>query len=473
MTTTATTASPAAATGAAASIVKTLGSGSGLDTAALVTGLVEAQFAATNAQLTTRSDALTAQISGVASLKSGITGFDTALRTLVKGGSLVTQPTTSNAAVLGVAATSGARLAGLSATLTVTRLASAQAATTNAAVARTATFRAGSLGVTIGGATTALAIPAGATLADVAATINAAGLGLTAALVNDGGGARLTIKGRSGAANAFTIAGTDTSGSAGGMSLADLSVGGGATGTTIGVPAADAAITLDGASYTRATNSVADLIPGVRLDLASLGTATLGATAPTASLGQAVTDVVATFNELRRTLATQLDPATGALRSDSAARQLSRALGQLTTVPLAANANGAPRTLGDLGVRTERDGTLSIDSARLAKVLATYPDAVEAMFADGTGASNGGLSAALGAIATRATDRAYGFDAETTQYTARKSDIGTAQAAAVDAAAKMKDRLTQQFSSMDAKVAAYKSTGDFLKQQVDAWYAQK
>ena len=33
----------------------------------------------------------------------------------------------------------------------------------------------------------------------------------------------------------------------------------------------------------------------------------------------------------------------------------------------------------------------------------------------------------------------------------------------------MKTRLTQQFSSMNAKVAAYKSTQAFLKTQIDAW----
>ena len=37
----------------------------------------------------------------------------------------------------------------------------------------------------------------------------------------------------------------------------------------------------------------------------------------------------------------------------------------------------------------------------------------------------------------------------------------------------MKDRLTQQFATMDSKVAAYKSTGDFLTQQVNAWYGTK
>jgi len=38
-----------------------------------------------------------------------------------------------------------------------------------------------------------------------------------------------------------------------------------------------------------------------------------------------------------------------------------------------------------------------------------------------------------------------------------------------DQSDQMKTRLTQQFASMNAKVAAYKSTQAFLKSQIDAW----
>lgn len=457
-----------ATTSSTASIVKTLGSGSGLDTGAIVSALVEAQFAAKNAQLTKRADTLTAQISGLAKLKSGITGFDTALRTLVKGGSLMTQPTSSNPSAVAVSGTGSA--AGLAATLTVVRLASAQAATTNTPVARTAAFREGTLAVTVGGTTTNLTIgSADATLDGVAAKINAAGLGLTATVVNDGGGARLTVRGATGAGNAFTIAGSDTDPAATGMSLADLSVGAGATGTTIGTTAGDAELLLDGATFRRATNSVSDLLSGVKLDLKATGTTTLGSSAPTANIAQAVNDFVATYNELQSAIRAETNAMSGSLYNDPAATAMARALGALTTTSLAVTATGAPRSLGDIGVKTNRDGSLSVDTARLTKVLTDFPQALEAMFGDGTGASNGGLSAALGAITTRATDRASGFDAEATRATATRSALTEAQAKAVDAAAAMKDRLTQQFASMDARVAAYKSTQDFLKQQIDAW----
>jgi flagellar hook-associated protein 2 len=457
-----------ATSSATSSIVKTLGTGSGLDTAAIVTALVDAQFAAKTAAMTKRSDALTAQLSGAAKLKSGITGFDTALRTLIKGGSLTTQPTSSVTSVATVTATGG--VAALSGTLTVNRLATAQTASTNAAVGRTAAFRQGNLAVTVGGTTTNLAIGAGdATLDGVAAKINAAKLGVTATVVDDGTGARLLLKGQTGAANAFTIAATDADPDAAGESLAMLSVGGGATGTTIGTTAGDAELVLDGATFHRAGNTGVTLLPGVKLDLKGTGTTQLGTEAPRAAITEAVNAFVEAYNQLQSMLAGELDPKAGALRGDTAATAMQRSLGQLTTTQLAANATGAPRSLGDIGVKTNRDGTLAVDATRLAKVLNDFPQAVEAMFADGNGATNGGLSAALGAIATRAADATYGFDGTTRRLTGQQTKLAEEQERATEQATQAKDRFTRQFASMDARVAAYKSTQDFLKQQVDAW----
>ena len=82
------------------SILTAQNAGSGVDTASLVSSLVQAQFAAKNAALTKQENTLTAQISSVAKVQSGITSFAAGLKSLVKGGSLVTQPTSSDASVL-------------------------------------------------------------------------------------------------------------------------------------------------------------------------------------------------------------------------------------------------------------------------------------------------------------------------------------------------------------------------------------
>ena len=480
-------------TSAGSSIVTALGSGSGVDTASLVTSLVEAQFALKTRQLTAKADALTTQISAVAKLKSGINDFDAALRTLVKGGTLSAQPTSSNVAIKATALP-GATIGALSGTIRVDRLATAQAATTDTAVPRTAAFRPGTFSLRFGSETTTNGITgftpgdapavsiditaADATLDGIAARINAAKAGVTASVVNDGTGARLTIKGATGAARAFELTGTDTDPSGAGMGLATLNVGRDAPGTTIGTSAGDAIVTLDGASFARASNGIDDLVTGVKLELSATGTTTLGSTPATAAVSQAVADFVETFNQLQKIVREDIDPVNGVLRGDTTSKELSRGLGRLTTARLVASAaTGVPATLADIGVKTNRDGTLSIDTARLNKVMTSNPASVEAMFAYGAGAATDGLSGVLGGIAKQLAATAinndrnkdYGFDTRTLRYNAALADIATAQTKASDEAAAMKTRLTAQFAKMDAAVAAYKSTQSFLKSQVDAW----
>lgn len=477
-------------TAATASITSTLGVGSGIDTKALVDQLVDAQFANKNTALTKKNDTLTAQISAVSQLSSGITGFASALAALTKTGQLATQPTSSNNGILTVSRLAGANLSGFSAQVEVRQLASAQAAATGPIADRTASIGTGTLTLTLGTATTANNAITGFTpgstapvtltidsahssLDEIAKAINAANTGVTATIVSDADGARLTLKGKSGADQAFTLTANEDPGAPG---LAALNVGPGATGTTIGTVAKDAIVAIDGVALKRSTNSINDLIPGIQLDLASAvpgSIVTLGAVRPTAELSEAVTNFVDTFNQLQAVVKGATDGATGALHNDSAAKALSRSLGQLTAVTLVSDAPaGAPTTLAGIGIETNRDGTLSVDATKLSKALADWPDAVEAIFSDGTGAASGGLSAALTAIATSATDKTYGLGASTTTYSKAQDDIADQETAATDAATKLRDQLTQQFAAMDARVAAYKSTQDFLKQQIDAWNSQ-
>jgi flagellar hook-associated protein 2 len=467
---------------AISSITTALGAGSGVDVAALVGSLVDAQFANKTAQLTNQSATITKQISGVSSLKSGITSFSNALASLVKGGSLATAPTSSNAGIVNVTALSGAKLAGLSASVEVRQLATAQVATsaprpdTIAAVGRgsfTLTF--GTAEVTNGamtgftaGAGEPISIPITAGnsgLSGIARAINAAGAGVTATVLTDSAGSRLSIKGATGEAKAFTLTATEDPEAPG---LSALNIGPGAA-TTVGTVARDAIVAVDGTALKRPTNSIGDLITGVKLDLvsASVGTTvTIGSTAPTASLSQAVNDFVETFNQLNAAIKEQTDPVTGALRSDAAATGLQRQLRQLTLTPLS---TGAPTTLAEIGVRTNRDGTLSVDSNVLSSMLNKYPTAVEAMFADGKGASGNGISGALAAISEAATNVKTGLGASAMRYSKAQGDVASDQSDLSDAEAVMTKRLTAQYAAMDARVAAYKSTQAFLKQQVEAW----
>ncbi|RYY32443.1 MAG: hypothetical protein EOP59_19155 [Sphingomonadales bacterium] len=236
----------------------------------------------------------------------------------------------------------------------------------------------------------------------------------------------------------------------------------------MGSAAQDAVVAVDGVAVKRATNTIGDLFVGVKLELqsASVGTrVTLGTQAPTAALGQAVNDFVDTYNELLSNLKQATDPITGPLRADNAARTLMRSLKSLSTAQLASGlAAGEPTTLAAIGVATQRDGTLKVDTLALTSALTRSGGAIEAMFKNGTG-----LSSALTAIATTASNRDFGLGASEANYTNQKIDLAEAKDKALASADAMRTRMTRQFASMDSIVASYRATGDFLTNQIASW----
>jgi len=495
MTTTSSTGSTS--TSATASIISKLNAGSGIDTGALVDQLVAAQFAVKQDQLSAKSNTLTAEISAVGQLQSDISSFASALSTLIKGGTLQTAPTTSNSGIVTVTGQPGAKLAGLSAQLEVDQLATAQSAATGLVADPTAAIGGGTLTLTFGTATvsggqmtafTAGSAPsvditidsAHSSLQDIAKAINAANAGVTATIVADSGGARLMLKGATGADQAFTLTATEDPASPG---LSALDIGVGASGTTIGSAAQDALVTLDGVQFRRSANSFSDLIPGVAVNLVSAQPGTvvsIGSNRPISALSQAVTDFVDTYNQMIGEVNSETNPMSGDLKQDSAARNLKAMLAKLTLTKLVSSSDpNAPTTLAEIGVGTNRDGTLSVDPDQLSKALAQWPDQVEAMFADDTGtsvslgpnvvASGRSLLGALNSISASAASTTYGLAASLTRYQKAQSDLSDQ----TDALQKQQDatraRLTQQFATMDAMVSSYKATQTFLQQQIDAW----
>jgi flagellar hook-associated protein 2 len=456
---------------AAQSLLTSLNAGSGVDTNALVTGLVEAQFAAKNAAITAKSEKLTAQISGVSTLRSTITDFTAALENLAKTGTLASQPVSSAPGVLSASAISGAKLSGLTASIRVDRLATAQTAVSTAPVTSkdaaigtgtftlqlgTATYNPdGSMASLAAGSTAAVAIDitsANNSLSGIAAAINAKKAGVTASVVTDAdGSAYLSLKGATGTAQAFTLQATDDPDG----TLAAFNVGPDSA-MAITSQAGNAKLVVDGVAVERASNSISDLIDGVKLDLTSVSTTpvSLSSTTPTAALSAAVDDFVATYNEVMAVIKEQTDPITGVLRADSGAQNLLRAMKALTQKTLLPNAApGTPKTL--------------------AAALKDNPASIEAMFAISAGGT--GLVGALTSAKLSATSGLYGIGAsstgrtDVTRYGEEQSELDEQKDKIADQSANMSKRLTQQFASMNAKVAAYKSTQTFLENQIKAW----
>ena len=377
------------------SIGYALGIGSGIDIRALVNDLAAATKGPREALIVKRETANAAKVSSLAELSSAIDTFSTALSSLMSGGTLFAQPSVSDSTIFGASAIAGQRLGALSSELEVVQLAKAQTLESVALASRTTAVGQGELTLTTSTGSFALTIDAANDSLDgLAETINAAATGVKASVVVDTNGARLVLKGATGEAEDFTL--SVPGGTASGLErfAFDPLVTGG---MTLAQAAQDAIVELDGVEVKRSTNSFSDLIDGIQIDLkkAAPGTiVSLGVTRPTAAITQGVNDFVAAYNEVMTMIATATAAGVsgegGPLRSDIGVREMQRQMRELPTKALVNQGTG-PRTLAEIGVRTNRDGTLSVDAGKLETVLASDPEGVEALFNPTQYSSHSGL----------------------------------------------------------------------------------
>lgn len=474
VTSTSSTTAPATTT---TSLVTALGGGSGVDMTALANNLANAQFAARNDRLAARADKLDAQISAASNIKSLMLGLDTSLGALVRSGSLARTPTLANPGVATASLSGSSQPAGTF-SLEVTRLASGQqlagppfAATTslvgNTAAPGVITLRFG----TVSGSTFApdtahapvdVTIPQNAPLADVASAINGAKAGVTAYVTTTVDGAQLVLKGADGAANGFVL-------ETGDPTLAALAWSPGSTSGQLLNTASDAAFKVDGLAMSAPSNAVTDAIPGVKLQLAATNAGaptTVRFSDPSSAIATSMQDFVDALNEVTSALnaATALG---GDLANDAGARALKRSLAGLGGTTVMPNATGAARTLADLGLKIQRDGTFALDTERLSATTAADPDGVAAMFTNGVH----GVFATVDRIyraATSASD-AYSLGNSITGYTKKKTSIASEKTDLAEQQEKLRARLVAQYTASETRIGASKSTLAMLTNQIAQW----
>ena len=225
---------------------------------------------------------------------------------------------------------------------------------------------------------------------------------------------------------------------------------------TVAAAARNAELRVDGILVTRPANSIADLLPGVRLDLvrAVPGTVVeIAASRDAAGLGRAIADLADAVNALTSLTATLTrggsdGAAAGALAGDGTLRTLQRQLGNLTiTGGLAA-----------LGVTTLRSGQMSVDATKLSAALALDSDAVETLLA-GLTAPGGALVAARSVLGTGTGSK----------YVREQRAVAGDRAALDIRSSTLRSQLTRQYAAMERAVGGFKATGSFLDQQIKAW----
>jgi len=352
------------------SVLSALGGTTGIDVTAAVNSILYADRApergwqAQQATLASQTSAINQLESEASSLSDALAALQSPTGAL--GSALATS---SNSDLLTATAADGTATSNN--TVIINNLATAGSWYSAAASSSSATLATGSISITVGSTTTSIATGSGNpgdNLTDLAAYINSQSLGVTANVVTDSTGARLALT-------------STVTGSAGDFSIAS----GGSLSFTRSATGTDASLTVDGVPVTSSSNTVTGAISGVTLNLlgASPGTVINLDIAPdTDSITTAVNNYVTAYNTLISDVNTQIgyDATTqtaGVLQSDSVAQQLQSAL--LASTNYNAGSGTYP-TLDSLGITTNTDGTLTLDSTQLATALQNNPSAVGAFF---------------------------------------------------------------------------------------------
>lgn len=358
----------------ASSILPGTGLGSGVDINAIVKTLVAAETDPKSNQIKRQTANNTAMLSGVASLKSALSVYQTAMKklndTAAPSFSAYTATSSSDTTIK---ATSNNTAVPGSYLVRVENLAtSSKVASKNFEAGASTSIPEGDLLITQDGLTHTVKIGAGATLQTVRDTINSslAEKGIGANIVNGADGSRLVFSSTmTGLGTDITVAG-----------IADLEilpgqemVGDGAG--YIGAKAEDALVYVDGIKVTSKTNTISGAISGISLDLlqetgadpSKAITVTVGEN--TAGLKTSIQAYVDAYNTLVKTA--------NSLSASSKDADGNTVLGPLTNDPttrallsdlrkqLAMEGNGDRLTsLSQLGINTQKDGTLEFNSVK-------------------------------------------------------------------------------------------------------------
>ncbi len=357
--------------------------------------------------LSTQTNDLTSLNSAVSNLESDLNALNDPL-----GAMNSLSLSSSQSSIVTGTSTSGA-VAGTH-SITVTSLAQTASWYSDSVTSSSTALASGSFNIVAGGTTTNITVGSGVnTLSQLAKAINNKGLGVTASVVSDSSGARLSVvSNTSGASGDFSISGitdkTDTTTPF--------------LGFTQALPGQDASLTVDGTPVTSSSNTVSGVLSGVTLNLVSAAKNTpvsITISSNTSAVGSAIQSFVTDYNSIMSGLNSQFAYNTasgtqGDLAGDSTVRSLQQQM--LSAITYAASGGGADSTLGAMGISMGNDGTLTINSSKLNSALTNNFAAVQNFFQGGamngfagqlntqlnsfTDASNGAFTVDLQSIAS-------------------------------------------------------------------------
>ena len=346
--------------------------------------------------LNTKVASYQAKISSLGTIKGLVSSFQTAVQTL--SSSLQSNSATStDTSVLSGTASSTAAAGTYS--LSITTLAKAQRLASAGQASDTAAISTGASTVTfiVGATSTNVTIAAGATLQDIRTAINNANIGVTATIVNDGSGTpyRLSLSAdNEGTSNAISSITVQTGGDAAVNDLLAFNPTANAPAPAIPmtqtIAAANADFTVNGIHIVKSSNTITDAIQGVTLTLTKESTATLTVARDTNAIGTAASSFVDAYNALYSQLKSRSAYATtgkaaGDLAGDGTLRLMSEQLRGIFSTLATPASGGTLTSLSQVGITTQTDGSLKLDSSKLTAAIANNFNDVNNLFTSATG----------------------------------------------------------------------------------------
>jgi flagellar hook-associated protein 2 len=340
-----------------------INSGQGFDVASTVDQILAAEQAIETPwknQLTN----LQAQDTALSKFGTDLAALSTALQTLTdfSGVFASKQGSSSDTSVLALTSASNVAAAG-SHTIIVNHLAQTSSQYSDKITNASDTLS-GSLTITVNGQSQTLPVT-GLTLTQLAASINGASMGVSASVVKDTTGSRLSLVSRiSGAVGQISLS----------SSLSDDTTGA-AIGFQQGMQGMDASLNVDGLDTTSASNTVTGLIPGVNFQLLSVSAnvnqpVQVQITNDNSSIEQAMNAFVAAYNAVSTDIKTQEGKDSNGnpepLYGDPTVALIQN---QLTQGLLSGAASGSIKSLTQLGISVDQYGHMTLDASALDDAL--------------------------------------------------------------------------------------------------------
>lgn len=440
-----------------------LGSSS-IDVGGVVSALTAKKKAASQKALDTKTAIHTTRISAVGNFNSSLTALQNAMKSFADGSAFKSQKVAiGDSAILNATADTTAKSGHYD--IVVTQLASAQKTTSPAYGSATTAVGTGNLTITVGKKSMSFNLDGtNNKLQNIVDKINNAkdNPGVTANIVTGVDGAHLVLSSSAtGAANAFKV-----TASGGDGKLAALDFDPATDSAKATTQAKDALFTIDGTAASSPSNTATTAISGLTLTLSKLGSSSITLSNDPATVTSSLNGLISAYNAFIGTYQTltKYDPThqqVGALIGDatvsSIKSQVANLIGQRTP------GNGAIGSLSDIGVSFQVDGTLKLNANKLTNALTNHPTAVQNLLSGSNGIGPSldkliaGWTGSKGIVTQRIANLNQG-----------KKDLADQQVALDKKMKDYSDRLTKQYTALDAMMTKLQSTSSYLQQQFNA-----